>query len=225
MRVSIIVPVYNEASTVAEVLERLPALPFDKEIIVVNDGSTDGTKAALQPFETRAGYQVHHSPVNLGKGSSVRIGFGMATGDIITIQDADLELDPFEYPRLIEPVANGSAQVVYGSRFLEGGKKGHWAFYLANRTLSGLTNVLYGSRLTDIETCYKVLRRDVLEKLVLRGSRFEIEPELTAQLLKAGVTITELPISYNPRSRAQGKKISWRDGVAAVAMLVSQRLG
>ncbi len=224
MRVSIIVPVYNEAATVAEVLERLPALPFDKEIIVINDGSTDGTKQALAPFETRPGYRVHHSPVNLGKGSSLRIGFGMATGDIITIQDADLELDPLEVPRLLEPVIAGRADVVYGSRFLEGGRKGHWAFYMANRSLSGLTNLLYGSHLTDIETCYKVLRRDVLERLTLRASRFEIEPELTAQLLKAGVEILELPISYNPRSRAQGKKISWRDGVAAVAMLVSQRL-
>lgn len=224
MRVSIIVPVYNEAATVAEVLERLPALPFDKEIIVINDGSTDGTKQALAPFESRAGFRVHHSPVNLGKGSSLRIGFGMATGDIITIQDADLELDPLEVPRLLEPVIAGRADVVYGSRFLEGGRKGHWAFYMANRSLSGLTNLLYGSHLTDIETCYKVLRRDVLERLTLRASRFEIEPELTAQLLKAGVEILELPISYNPRSRAQGKKISWRDGVAAVAMLVSQRL-
>ena len=224
MLVSIIVPVYNEAATVGEVLERLPALPFEKEILVVNDGSSDGTREALAPFEKRAGYKVHHSPVNLGKGSSVRIGIGMATGEIITIQDADLELDPFEVPRLIEPVASGKFDVVYGSRFLDGGRKGAWAFYLANRSLSGLTNLLYGSRLTDIETCYKVLRRDVLERLTLRGSRFEIEPELTAQLLKAGVHIEEMPISYNPRSRAQGKKISWRDGVAAVATLVSQRL-
>ena len=226
MKLSIVIPVYNEAKTVAELIEKVRALDIHgltKEIIIVNDGSSDGTREALQPFEGGP-IRVHHSPVNLGKGASVRIGFSYATGDIITIQDADLELDPIEYKRLIQPILDGSADVVYGSRFLDSGKRGTLLFYLANRGLASLTNALYGARLTDIETCYKVLRRDVLDQLTLRASRFEIEPELTAQVLKHGFRLVELPVAYNPRSKAEGKKISWRDGFAAVSMLVNQRL-
>jgi glycosyltransferase involved in cell wall biosynthesis len=227
LKLSIVIPVYNEARTVAQVIEKVRALDFgvEKEIIVVNDGSSDGTREALKPFESGVpGVRVHHSPVNLGKGASVRIGFSYATGDIVTIQDADLELDPIEYTRLIQPILDGSADVVYGSRFLDSGKRGTLLFYLANRGLASLTNVLYGARLTDIETCYKVLRRDVLDQLTLRASRFEIEPELTAQVLKHGFRLIELPVAYNPRSKAEGKKISWRDGFGAVSMLVNQRL-
>jgi glycosyltransferase involved in cell wall biosynthesis len=227
LKLSIVIPVYNEARTVAQVIEKVGALDFgvEKEIIVVNDGSSDGTREALKPFESGVpGVRVHHSPVNLGKGASVRIGFSYATGDIVTIQDADLELDPIEYTRLIQPILDGSADVVYGSRFLDSGKRGTLLFYLANRGLASLTNVLYGARLTDIETCYKVLRRDVLDQLTLRASRFEIEPELTAQVLKHGFRLIELPVAYNPRSKAEGKKISWRDGFGAVSMLVNQRL-
>ena len=229
MKVSIVIPVYNEARTVGEVIDKVRGLDFgagmQKEIIVVNDGSSDGTREALRRFENGIpGVTVHHSPVNLGKGASVRIGFSYATGEIVTIQDADLELDPNEYVRLIQPLVDGSADVVYGSRFLDSGKKGTLTFYLANRGLASLTNALYRARLTDIETCYKVLRRDVLDQLTLRASRFEIEPELTAQILKRGFRLLELPIGYNPRSRAEGKKISWRDGFAAVYMLVNQRL-
>ena len=229
MKLSIVIPVYNEARTVGEVIDKVRELDFgaglDKEIIVVNDGSSDGTKEALARFEKGVpGVRVHHSPVNLGKGSSVRIGFSYASGDIVTIQDADLELDPNEYKKLIRPILDGEADVVYGSRFLDAGKRGTFFFYLANRGLAGLTNVLYRAHLTDIETCYKVLRRDVLDKLTLRASRFEIEPELTAQVLKHGFRLLELPIGYNPRSKAEGKKISWRDGFGAVYMLINQRL-
>jgi len=225
LKLSIIIPVYNEARTVAALIEKVRALDLDKEIIVVNDGSSDGTREALAPFERAdSGVRVHHSPVNLGKGASVRIGFSYASGDIVTIQDADLELDPSEYHKLIVPIVDGSADVVYGSRFLGQGRKGSFTFYLANRGLAVLTNVLYRARLTDIETCYKVFRRDVLPQLKLRASRFEIEPELTAQVLKKGFRVVELPIGYNPRSRNEGKKISWRDGFGAVAMLVNQRL-
>jgi glycosyltransferase involved in cell wall biosynthesis len=227
VKLSIIIPVYNEARTVGEVIDRVRGIDFgvDKEIIVVNDGSSDGTREALQRFESGVtGVRVHQSPVNLGKGSSVRIGFSYATGDIVTIQDADLELDPIEYKKLIQPILDGEADVVYGSRFLEAGKRGSLPFYLANRGLAVLTNVLYGSRLTDIETCYKVLRREVLDSLTLRASRFEIEPELTAQVLKHGFRLRELAVAYNPRSKAEGKKISWRDGFGAVSMLVNQRL-
>jgi glycosyltransferase involved in cell wall biosynthesis len=224
LKLSIVIPVFNEARTVAALIDKVRALDLDKEIIIVNDGSSDGTREALRPFESVDGVRVHHSPVNLGKGASMRIGFSYAKGEIVTIQDADLELDPTEFKQLIVPIVEGRADVVYGSRFLEGGRKGSFAFYLANRGLAVLTNALYGARLTDIETCYKVFRREVLDALTLRASRFEIEPELTAQVLKRGFRIIELPIGYNPRSSAEGKKISWKDGFSAVAMLVNQRM-
>jgi glycosyltransferase involved in cell wall biosynthesis len=225
LKLSIVIPVYNEANTVAALIEKVRALDLDKELIIVNDGSSDGTREALRPYESGVpGVRVHHSPVNLGKGASVRIGFSFATGDIVTIQDADLELDPIEYHKLIVPIVEGKADVVYGSRFLGTGKKGSFSFYLANRALAVLTNALYSARLTDIETCYKVLRRDVLDALRLKAARFELEPELTAQILKKGFRIVELPIGYSPRSHEQGKKISWRDGFSAVYTLVNQRL-
>ena len=228
MKLSIIIPVYNEAKTVGAVIDKVRGLDLgpgvDKEIIVVNDGSSDGTRESLGPWERTPGVRVHHSPVNLGKGSSVRIGFSFATGDILTIQDADLELDPSEYKQLIVPILDGSADVVYGSRFVGQGRKGKLSFWIANKALAGLTNVLYNARLTDIETCYKVLRADVVKQLKLKASRFEIEPELTAQLLKRGFRIRELPIGYTPRTHDEGKKINWKDGFGAVWMLVNQRL-
>ncbi len=230
VKVSIIIPVYNEQRTIGAVIEAVSALSFDKEIIVVNDGSSDGTREALRPFESgRPGIRVYHCPVNLGKGSAVRIGFSMAEGDIVTIQDADLELDPTDYYKLMQPIVSGEADVVYGSRFLNDGggtkRRGMLMFYLANRALTGFANLLFQGNLTDIETCYKLFRREVLPKLKLRASRFEIEPELTAQVLKSGYRIVELPISYNPRTHAEGKKIAWVDGFIAVYTLAKQRLG
>jgi glycosyltransferase involved in cell wall biosynthesis len=225
LRLSVVIPVFNEVGTVALIIEKLRALDIDKEIIIVNDASTDGTAKALAPYERDvAGCRVHHSRVNLGKGASIRIGFSYATGDIVTIQDADLELDPSEYLKLIQPILEGRADVVYGSRFLDRRRKGSWSFYLANRALADLTNILFDSNITDMETCYKVFRRDVLESLHLRAARFEIEPELTAQVLKRRYRLIELPIGYNPRTRNEGKKISWRDGIQAVSMLVMQRI-
>jgi glycosyltransferase involved in cell wall biosynthesis len=228
MKLSIIIPVYNESKTVGAVIDKVRSLDLgggiDKEIIVVNDGSSDGTRAALAGYESLPDVRVHHSPVNLGKGSSVRIGFSFAGGDIVTIQDADLELDPAEYRELIKPILDGSADVVYGSRFVGKGRQGKLSFWVANKALATLTNVLYRSSLTDIETCYKVLRADVIGQLKLKASRFEIEPELTAQLLKRGFRIRELPIGYAPRTHDEGKKINWRDGFGAVWMLVNQRL-
>ena len=228
MKLSIIIPVFNESRTVGAIIDKVRGLDLgagvDKEIIVVNDGSSDGTRAALAPYENVPGLRVHHSPVNLGKGSSVRIGFSFASGDIVTIQDADLELDPAEYKELIKPILDGSADVVYGSRFVGKGRQGKLSFWIANKALAGLTNALYGSSLTDIETCYKVLRADVIKELKLKASRFEIEPELTAQLLKRGFRIKELPIGYAPRTHDEGKKINWRDGFGAVWMLVNQKL-
>lgn len=228
MKISIIIPVYNEAGTVGAIIDKVRELDLgadvQKEIIVVNDGSSDDTRKALARFETLDGVRVHHSPVNLGKGSSVRIGFSFATGDIITIQDADLELDPAEYKHLIQPILDGSADVVYGSRFVGKGRQGKLTFWIANRALATLTNTLYRASLTDIETCYKVFRADVIPQLKLKAARFEIEPELTAQLLKRGFRIKELPIGYAPRTHDEGKKINWKDGFGAIWMLVTQRL-
>ena len=228
MKISIVIPVYNEAGTVGAIIDKVRTLDLgadvEKEIIVVNDGSSDATRAALAAYEKVDGVRVHHSPVNLGKGSSVRIGFSFATGDIVTIQDADLELDPAEYKHLIKPILDGSADVVYGSRFAGKGKQGKLSFWIANKALATLTNTLYGSRLTDIETCYKVFRADVIPQLKLKAARFEIEPELTAQLLKHGFRIKELPIGYSPRTHDEGKKINWKDGFGAIWMLVTQRL-
>ncbi len=227
MKVSIVIPVYNEAQTVAALVDKVRALDFgpgtDKELLIVDDGSSDGTREALRRFDGVDGIRLHHSPVNLGKGASLRIGFRQATGDIITIQDADLELDPEELKRLIVPITEGRADVVFGSRFLDGKRRGSPIFYLANRGLAALTNLLYGAHLTDIETCYKVFRADVLAVLTLRASRFEIEPELTAQVLKRGFRLIELPIGYSPRSKNEGKKISWKDGFGAIVMLLNQR--
>ena len=224
VKLSVVIPVYNEAKTVAALIEKVRAVKLDKEIIVVNDGSSDGTREALAPYENMLGMKVHHSPVNLGKGASVRIGFSFAVGDLVIIQDADLELDPEEYHHLIQPILDGSADVVFGSRFLGGGRKGSLTFYVANRTLAVLTNALFGGRLTDIETCYKVFRRDVIPSLKLRASRFEIEPEITAQVLKRGHRLVELPIGYQPRGHHEGKKISWKDGFTAVYTLLQQRI-
>jgi glycosyltransferase involved in cell wall biosynthesis len=228
MKLSIVIPVFNEAATVGDVVDKVRALDLgdgiEQEIIIVNDGSSDGTREALRPFEDVDGVRVHHSPVNLGKGSSVRIGFSFASGDVVTIQDADLELDPAEYKQLIKPILDGSADVVYGSRFAGKGRQGKLSFWIANKALATFTNVLYGGALTDIETCYKVLRADVISQLELKASRFEIEPELTAQILKRGFRIKEMPIAYAPRTHDEGKKINWRDGFSAFWMLINQRL-
>ena len=227
MRLSIIIPCYNEAATVGALIDRVRDLDIDKELIVVNDGSSDGSREALKRFEGIPGIHVHHNPVNLGKGASVRIGFSLAKGDIVTIQDADLELDPSEFLRLIAPIENGETDVVYGSRFLlplPPGQRGNLMFYAANRGLSTLASVMFGQKITDLETCYKLIRREVLEKLNLKAARFEIEPEITAQLCKRGVKILEMPIGYRPRTSAEGKKLSWRDGYGAVMKLIDERM-
>jgi len=214
LKVSIVIPVFNEAATVRTLVEKVRRLELDKELIIVNDGSSDGTSEALSEYEGRPGITVHHSPVNLGKGSSVRIGFSLAKGEIITIQDADLELEPSDIYKLLEPIIRGEADVVYGSRFLgQGlieGRKGQLSFYLANRALATLTNTLYGSRLTDIETCYKVFRREVLAQIKIEENRFGFEPEITMKCSKRKFRIYEVPISYHGRTYEEGKKIGWR---------------
>jgi glycosyltransferase involved in cell wall biosynthesis len=223
--ISIVVPVYNEERTVTDVIQRLIAidLPAPREILVVNDGSTDGTRDALDRIVQRPELRVIHAEKNGGKGSAIRIGFARATGTIVAIQDADLELDPAQIAELVKPILDGRSRVVYGSRFLAGRPEAPWLSVFANQVLTGITNVLYGARITDMETCYKVMEREVALSLNLESNRFDIEPEITAKLLRAGHSILELPIRFNPRSRAQGKKIGWRDGVRAIEVLLKYR--
>lgn len=223
--ISIVVPVYNEARTVAAVIERLIAidLPAPREILVVNDGSTDGTREVLDQIAARPELRIIHAEKNGGKGSAIRIGFGQATGSIVAIQDADLELDPAQLAGLAQPILDGRTRVVYGSRFLAGRPDAPWLSIFANQVLTGVTNILFGGTLTDMETCYKVMERDIAQSLRLESNRFDIEPEITAKLLRAGHSILELPIRFEPRSRAQGKKIGWRDGFQAIQVLFKYR--
>ena len=225
--ISIVVPVYNEARTVADVIQRLIAidLPATREILVVNDGSTDGTREVLDRIAQRPELRIIHAEKNGGKGSAIRIGFAKASGTIVAIQDADLELDPAQLAELTQPILDGRSSVVYGSRFLAGRPAAPWLSIFANQVLTGVTNLLYGGRLTDMETCYKVMTRDVAQSLNLESNRFDIEPEISAKLLRAGHPILELPIRFEPRSRAQGKKIGWRDGFRAIQVLFRYRFG
>jgi glycosyltransferase involved in cell wall biosynthesis len=227
---SIVVPVYNEVRTVRSVIERLIAidLPVAREIIVVNDGSTDGTREALAEFESRipnpeSRVRVIHVEQNAGKGAAIRRGFNEANGTIVAIQDADLELDPQQLSTLVAPILRAEAEVVFGSRFLAGRPPAPWITIAANRALTTATNVLFGSSITDMETCYKIMRTEVARSLQLDANRFDIEPQITARVLRRGHRIHELPVKFEPRSRAQGKKIGWRDGVRAIEVLFKER--
>lgn len=215
-RLSVIIPVYNERATIAEVVETVLAvdIPLELDVIVVDDGSTDGTADELK-FPEGCPVRVVSNPTNSGKGKAVRIGLTLARGDVILIQDADLELDPNEYRQLLEPILLKETHVVYGTRFLGDNAVGG-VRRAANWLLTTVTNVLYGTRLTDMETAYKVFTIDVAEHLRLRSDRFEIEPEITAQIARLGLKIVEVPISYRPRSVDEGKKIRFKDGLKAL---------
>ena len=225
-RLSIIVPVYNEARTVRAVIDRLVTidLPVPREILVVDDGSTDGTGDVLDRTAAEGvAVTVIRAESNGGKGSAIRRGLERATGTIVAIQDADLELDPQQIAALVAPIVAGDVDVVYGSRFLDGRSRAPRLTRAANQVLTAATNLLYGSSLTDMETCYKIMRAEVARSLGLTASRFDIEPQITARLLRRGHAIRELPVRFDPRSRAQGKKIKWRDGVRAIQVLLAER--
>ncbi|MCK6484429.1 MAG: glycosyltransferase family 2 protein [Phycisphaerae bacterium] len=229
MKVSIIIPCFNERSTILQVIDKVRSMRMprgvDKEILIIDDGSADGCGALLR--ERTAGMsdvRLHVSVINIGKGAALRVGLAMATGEIVAIQDADLELDPDEIPRLLEPILAGKTDVVFGSRFLGPRRYGLTPAYMANRLLSWLTSALYRCPISDMETCYKVFRRSVLDGVRLRAVGFEIEPELTAKFLRLGHHIVEQPISYVPRTNAEGKKIRAWDGLKAIYYLIKYRV-
>ena len=222
MKVSFIVPAYNEAATIGEVLERVHALGLDSQVIVVDDGSTDGTAEIAERFE---GVQIVRQ-ANRGKGAAIRAGIPLVEGEIVVIQDADMEYDPIEVPTLIEPIERGVADVVYGSRLAGGRPQRAYLFWhlVGNRFLSLVTGLLFNTTLSDMETGYKAFRTDVLRSLDLRENSFGIEPEITGKICKLRLRIYELPISYYGRSYAEGKKITWRDGFKALWVLLRVRL-
>jgi len=220
--VSVLVPAYNEGATVARVFERLAAVPLTLEVIAVDDGSSDDTGRLLDALAAQGKvHRVIHHPVNRGKGAAIRSAIAAATGDVMVVQDADLEYDPADLPLLFAPIADGRADAVYGSRFLGGPHRVLFFWHsVGNRFLTLLSNMLTDLNLTDMETCYKMVRSDLMRRLVLTTDRFGFEPELTAQLARSRARIYELPISYAGRTYAEGKKINWRDGVAALWHIV-----
>jgi len=220
---SVVMPVYNERTTIEEMIRRVLAVGIRTELIVVDDGSKDGTRDILSQLAAELPFKLVLQPANAGKGSALRRGFQEVTGDLVVIQDADLEYSPEEFPELISLICEGRADVVYGSRFLGRHRVFLFTHYAGNRLLTLVTNVLYNTMLTDMETCYKVMRGDVARALTLTANRFEIEPEITARLLLAGHRIVEQPVRFEARSRAAGKKMRWRDGWMALRVLISQR--
>lgn len=243
MKLSIIMPVYNERTTLEEIVARVREVDLtvdkaganrllngpvtlDREIVIVDDGSTDGTRTILDRWRTEKApdMRIVFHEQNGGKGAALRTGFQQATGDILVIQDADLEYDPRDYVKLLEPLLEGRSPVIYGSRFMGGPRSAmSLSHTLGNKMLTVFTNLLFGTALSDMETCYKCFRRDVIADMPLRSRRFEIEPELTAKILKRGYAIFEVPISYNGRDFHAGKKLNWQDGFSAVRTLIKYR--
>ena len=225
MKLSVVMPVYNEEATVEEIVNRVLAEGHDKELIIVDDGSTDGTPAILRRLAKKhpdtIKLVIHKQ--NVGKGAAVRTGLKRVSGDVVIIQDADLEYDPQDYEVLLEPIQEGTADAVYGSRFLGAHRVLLFWHYLGNRFLTFLTNLLYNVNLTDMETCYKAVRAPLITSIPLRSNSFDIEPEITAKLLKRGARLYEVPIKYAGRTYQEGKKIGWRDGFTAIWTLLKYR--
>jgi glycosyltransferase involved in cell wall biosynthesis len=224
MKLSIVIPCYNEEKTILEILERIRQVDLgevEKEIIVVDDRSSDRTRELLQSSDKLDKLLLHER--NQGKGMALRTGFAAVTGDIVIVQDADLEYDPNDYQALIQPIIEGRTQVVYGSRNLKANEFSYKTFQLGGELLTWITNILFGSKLTDEPTCYKVFSAELLRSIPLECTRFEFCPEITAKVLKRGIEIVELPINYFPRSKEEGKKINWRDGLQAIWTLLKWR--
>jgi glycosyltransferase involved in cell wall biosynthesis len=220
---SVVMPCYNERNTIEEIIRRVFAVPIRTELIVVDDGSTDGTRDILAELARELKFTLILQPQNAGKGAALRRGFQEVTGDLVVIQDADLEYSPEEFPELIELICEGRADVVYGSRFLGRHRVFMFTHYLGNRIVTLLTNVLYNTMLTDMETCYKVMRTEVLRSFTLESNGFGIEPEMTAKIFKRGYRVYEVPITYDGRGYDEGKKITWHDGIVALWVLLKYR--
>lgn len=219
-KLSIVIPIYNEAEHLEEILRQIDAveIDMDKELILVDDCSTDGTREILKNLQNTndSKIKIYYHQINRGKGATVRTGFEHITGDITLVQDADLEYDPQDYPKLLKPILEHKADVVYGSRFMQGRQHGLLRSYLANRFLTSLSNLVNGTNITDMETCYKVMKTDILKNISLRSDRFGFEPEITAKLARQKCKIVDVPISYRGRDYDEGKTVSWKDGIAAI---------
>ncbi len=226
MKLSIVIPVYNEKDTLKKIIKKVEAVKLEgieKEIVLVDDASTDGSAEILKELEKEKGYKVYYHLVNQGKGASLRDAFQLTTGDYVIVQDADLEYDPNDYKKLLRALDEQNADVVYGSRFSGNYEDMSGLHYYGNKALTLLTNVFYGVMLTDMETCYKLLPGEFVRNLKIRSNRFNFEPEITAKILKSGMRIVEVPISYKGRTFEEGKKITWRDGISALATLIKFR--
>ncbi|MEK6531943.1 MAG: glycosyltransferase family 2 protein [Deltaproteobacteria bacterium] len=225
IRLSVVIPVYNERDTIREIIRRVKAVDIQKEIIIVDDFSTDGTREILKSLEADRDPEISffYLERNEGKGAALRAGFKRVRGDYVVIQDADLEYDPEDYHKLFAPIEKGRARVVYGSRFTGERKNMFFLHWIGNRFLTLVTNVLFNTTISDMETCYKLIPADLLRAIDVKAKRFNFEPEITAKILKRGIRIYEVPISYAGREYSEGKKITWRDGFSALITLVKYR--